>query len=171
MKLLPIDSPQRIDIAADWLEDERNYKWLDFGNGVQKLDRTSLRIMVQKKIHVLRIYTADDDVTPIGVVGLSNVDYNFKTATIWVLLGDKQMSYKGYPTRAAARILTLGFNELKLRSINAWAVKSNHASVRIIRKLNFRCIGTQRNCHCIDGVVCDRLLFDLLPEEHREMET
>lgn len=158
-----------IDLAASWLGDERNYKWLDFGNGVQKIDRRSLTIMVQKNIHVLRMYTADDDVTPIGIIGLSNVDRNFRTATIWVLLGDKKMSYKGFPTRAASRILTMGFEELGLRAINAWAVKSNHASVRIIRKLNFRCIGTQRRCHCIDGVVFDRLLFDLLPEEHTEM--
>lgn len=170
MQLLPIDTPQLVEVVAGWMGDKRNYQWLDFGNGVQMLDRATLRIMTQKQIHVLRAYTADDDVTPIGIVGLSNVDRLFKTATIWVLLGDKTMSSKGYPLRASARMLTLGFRDLGLRAIDAWAVECNHASIRIIKRLNFRCIGMQRRSHCIDGRVYGRLLFDILPEEHADTE-
>lgn len=170
MQLLPIDSPQLIERVAGWLGEKRNYQWLDFGNGVQKLSPMSLKFMVQKDIHFLRAFTSDDDVSPIGVVGLSNVDQHFKTATIWVVLGEKTMSNKGYPLRASSRILTLGFEELGLRVINAWAVATNHASVRIIERLNFRRIGIQRRCHCIDGQAHDRLLFDLLADEHKGID-
>lgn len=169
MKLLPIDSPQTIDLVARWLGERRNYQWLDSGNGVRKLDRTSLTIMVQKDIHVLRVYTADDDVTPIGVVGLSNVDHHFKTAMVWIVLGEKKMSNKGYPLRAGSKMLALGFQELGLRVISAWAVEINRASVRIIKRLNFQRIGTQRKCHYIDGRAYDRLLFDIMAEELREI--
>lgn len=168
MQLLPINTPELIDVVAGWLADRSNHQWLDFGNGVQNPSATSLRIMTQKDIHVLRAFTADDGRLPIGVVGLSNVDKNFKTAAIWIVLGEKQFSAKGYALRAASKMLTLAFRELGLNAVQAWAVESNHASARIIRRLNFRPIGRQRQCHRIDGHVYDRLWFDLLASEHKE---
>lgn len=169
MQLLPINTPELIDAAAAWLADRGNYQWLDFGNGVQNPSATSLRIMTQKNIHVLRAFTADDEHLPIGVVGLSNVDRHFKTAAIWIVLGDKRFSAKGHALRAASKMLTLAFGELGLNVVQAWAVECNHASVRIIRRLNFRPIGKQRQCHYIDGHVYDRLWFDLLASEHKEI--
>lgn len=170
MQLLPIDSPQMSEVVAGWLGEKRNYQWLDFGNGVQKISPMSLKFMVQKDIHFLRAFTSDDDVSPIGIVGLSNVDRHFRTATIWIVLGEKKMSNRGYPLRASSRILTLGFKQLGLQVVNAWAVSMNRASIRIIERLNFRKIGVQRRCHYIDGQAHDRLLFDLLADEHKEID-
>lgn len=169
MDLIPITSPELIDLTASWLSEKSNYQWLDFGNGVQSLSPVSLMIMAQKDTHVLRAFTTDEERQPIGVVGLSNVDRNFKTATLWIVLGDRGFSFKGYPYRAASKMLTLGFEELGLHVVQAWAVESNHASVRILARLNFRPIGRQRHCHYIDGHPYDRLWFDLLAYEHKEI--
>ena len=118
----------------------------------------------------VRVFTADDGATPIGVVGLSNVDRSFKTATIWIALGEKRFSTKGHAIRAAANMLNLAFTELGLHAVNAWAVECNHASVRIIERLNFRPIGRQRLCHYIDGRAYDRLLYDMLASEFEGIE-
>ena len=168
MQLMPIDTPELIDLAAGWLTDKRNYQWLDFGNGVQSLSPISLKIMSQKDIHVLRAFTSPEG-QPIGVVGLTNVDRNFKTATIWIVLGEKQYSLKGCALYAASKMLTVGFKELGLNVALVWTVECNHASARIIKRLNFRQIGRQRQCHYIDGRPYDRLLFDLLASEHKEL--
>jgi len=37
MELLPLDKPEFIRLAAQWLGREENYKWLDFGDGAQAL--------------------------------------------------------------------------------------------------------------------------------------
>jgi RimJ/RimL family protein N-acetyltransferase len=168
-RLTPINTPELIEAVAGWLSEERNYRWLDFGNGVQALSPVALKIMVQRDVHALRAFTADDGL-PVGVVGLSSVDRAFKTATIWIALGDKRHSRKGYALLAAAKMLTFGFRELGLAAINAWAVECNHASLRIIRRLGFRPAGRLRRCHYIDGRAYDRLLFDLLAEEHQELD-
>ena len=63
MKLLPLDTPERIELVAGWLGKAENYKWLDFGNGVQRVTSITLRIMSQRDIHVFRIYTAGDEDT------------------------------------------------------------------------------------------------------------
>lgn len=167
MKLLPLESPELIELAAGWLGRYDNYKWLDFGNGVQKLTPVMLKIMTQRDIHVFRAFTADDGEVPVGVVGLTNVDRHFKTASVWGVLGNKR--YGGWITRACSRLLTFGFSELGLQAVNAWSVESNVAGRRVLERLHFRYIGRLRQCHDIDGRRYDRLLFDLLATEHQEI--
>ncbi len=168
MKLLPIHAPRDFELVAGWLAQRDNYQWLDFGGGVQILTAQLLVIMARRETHFLRIYTSDRDDTPIGIVGLNGVDANFRTATFWGVSGDKSYRNRGYSTYASSRLMSLAFNQLGLTAVNTWAVESN-PSIRTIERLGFRHVGRQRRCHVIDGRVCDRLLFDLLASEHREL--
>jgi RimJ/RimL family protein N-acetyltransferase len=168
MKLLPLDCPELIELVADWLSKEENYKWLDFGNGVHSLTAISLKVMTQRDLHVLRAFTPDESDLPIGVVGLSNVDRRFKTASsLWAVLGRKR--YGGYAPRASSKLLTWAFTELALESVGAWTVEINGPGRRGLEQLGFHYIGRQRRCHWIDGQPYDRLLYDLLATEHREI--
>jgi len=167
MKLLPLDSAERIELAAGWLSEPDNYKWLDFGNGIQKVSPVTLKIMTQRDLHVFRLYTADEGDLPVGIVGLSNVDRNFKTGSLWAVLGRKR--YGGGTSLACSKMLTVAFTELGLRSVNAWTVEINVAAQRVLERLHFRSIGRLRQCHVIDGQAYDRLLFDMLASEHQEI--
>jgi RimJ/RimL family protein N-acetyltransferase len=171
MRLLPLKDSTLIDLAAGWLSEKSVYQWLDFGGGVQQLDRVTLKIMTQRAAHILRLFTSDAGTSePIGIVALSNVNPNFKTATLWTVLGDRRHSSKGYAVRSSAAMLSLGFEEYGLETVNVWAVECNHASLRAIRKLNFTPIGRQRQCHYIDGRLYDRLWFDLTAAEHARFD-
>jgi len=167
MKLLPLSSPELIELVAGWLGKPDNYKWLDFGNGVQMVSPITLRIMTQRDIHVFRAYTADHGDVPVGVVGLTNVDRHFKTASVWVVLGNKR--YGGCTTEAVSRMLTVGFRELGLHAVSAWTLETNIGGQRVLEALHFKYIGRQRQCHYIDGRPYDRLLFDLLATEHHDI--
>lgn len=168
MQLLPLDSPERIRLVARWLTQKENYQWLDFGDGRQLVSPEWLKIAMQRGSYVLRLFTADHDETPIGVVGLSNVNPHFKTANIWVVLGDKSQSGRGYASRATSKMLTFGFKDLGLGAIHTWIVEHN-PSIRVAQQVRFRPIGRQRKCHYIDGRAYDRLWFDLLASEHEEV--
>jgi RimJ/RimL family protein N-acetyltransferase len=168
MKLLPLDCPDLIKVVADWLGREENYRWLDFGDGAHALTTVSLKIMTQRDIHVLRVFTPDDSDVPIGVVGLSDVRRHWRMAgSVWAVLGRKR--YGGYACRAASKLLTLAFTELGLDAVSAWTVECNLASRRVLEQLNFQYVGRQRRRHWIDGRPYDRLLYDLLATEHREI--
>ncbi len=169
MKLLPLRAPDHLELAMAWLAQKENYQWLDFGNGRQIVTLALLKIMTQRDSHFLRLYTSNLDDTPIGLVGLNNVDPVFKTATFWGLSGEKSFRNRGLSTFASSKLMTLAFRDLGLRAVNTWAVAHN-PSLRTIERLGFRYVGRQRQCHCIDGRPYDRLLFDLLAEEHREIE-
>jgi RimJ/RimL family protein N-acetyltransferase len=168
MQLLPLDSPERIRLVVHWLTQKENYQWLDFRDGRQLVSPEWLKIAMQRGSYVLRLFTADNDETLIGVVGLSNVNPHFKTANIWVVLGDKSQSGRGYASRATAKMLTFGFKDLGLGAIHTWIVEHN-PSIRVAQQVRFRPIGRQRKCHCIDGRAFDRLWFDLLASEHEEV--
>lgn len=166
MKLVPLDNAGLIRTVSGWLSDERNYRWLDFGNGMQALDPVVLAFMAQKDNHLFRVFTSDESDEPIGVVGLTNIKRDFRTATIWIVLGEKRYSLKGFARSAASRLLTHAFEEMRLNAVDAWAVSCNYASLKMIRELNFRPVGVQRQCHIMKDRVYDRILFDLLAEEH-----
>jgi RimJ/RimL family protein N-acetyltransferase len=169
MRLLPLATPEILDLVSGWLAQKVNYQWLDFGNGRQVVTPALLKIMTQRESHFLRAYTSDRDDTPIGLVGFNSVDRAFKTATFWGLSGDKSFRNRGYSTIASSKLMTLAFRDLGLHSVNTWMVEHN-PSLRTIERLGFRFIGRQRQCHAIDGKVHDRLLFDLLASEHEEID-
>jgi RimJ/RimL family protein N-acetyltransferase len=168
VKLLPLDRPELVELVAGWLGEHNNYQWLDFGGG-RPPTPALVKVMSQRDTNVLRVFTADDDATPIGVVGLSDVDRYHKTATIWAVVGDKAQARRGHSTRALSKMLTLGFCELGLGAIQSWSVEHNVAGIEVTKRLKFRYIGRQRQCHYIDGRAYDRLSFDLLASEHEEL--
>src|SRR5882672_3634778 len=169
MKLYLLDTPELLQLVAGWLAQKENHQWLDFGNGRQIVTPALLKIMVQRETHFLRAFTSDRHDIPIGIVGLNSVDRTFKTAMFWGAVGEKSFRNRGYSTLASSKFLTFAFRDLGLHAINTWAVDHNQ-SLRIIERLGFRFIGRQRQCHYIDGRPCDRLMFDLLASEHRELE-
>lgn len=168
MKLLPLYAPKVFELVAGWLAQKENYQWLDFGNGMQIITPALLKVMVHRENHFLRAYTADHNDTPIGLVGLNSINPAFRTGTFWGLSGDKSFRYRGCSTFASSKLMSIAFGDLGLVSVNTWAVEHN-PSIRTIERLGFRRLGRQRRCHWIDGRVYDRLLFDLLADEHREI--
>ena len=164
MQLVSPDSPERLRLVAGWLDDKDNNQWLDLGGGRQRVSPEWLKIAVQRGTVVIRLFLADDG-TPIGVVGLGELNPTFRTATLWVVLGNKAFAGQGHATRAVSSMLTLGFRELGLHAINTWVVEHN-PSIHVARRVNFRPVGRQRQCHWIDGRAYDRLWFDLLASEH-----
>jgi RimJ/RimL family protein N-acetyltransferase len=168
MQLKALDSREDFQLVAGWLTEKENYQWLDLADGHLRLSPEWLKIAMQRGTYVIRLFTSDVGERPIGVVALSNINPHFKTANLWVVLGDKSHAKRGYASRATSMMLTLGFTELGLHSIHTWIVEHN-PSIHVCERVRFRPIGRQRQCHWIDGRAYDRLWFDLLASEHEEM--
>jgi RimJ/RimL family protein N-acetyltransferase len=169
MILRPLESASDFELAAAWLQLKENYQWLDFGGNRQGVTPALLKIMVQRQTNFIRLYTPYEEDIPIGIVALHNLDRNMRTGTFWIVAGDKSFRYRGWAHIAASRFLTVAFRDLGLHTVNTWIVEHN-ASRRGAERLGFRFIGRQRQCHFLDGQPHDRLLFDLLASELRDID-
>ncbi|MDZ7755217.1 GNAT family N-acetyltransferase [Rhodohalobacter sp.] len=166
----PVEN-DNIKTIVRWMMDEQNYRWFDFGRGVQKLAAPALKIDdLTDNEHELRIFTCDETDKPIGLISLSDINKKFKTATLWFVLGDKNYTGQNYTTKAVSSMLTMGFEELKLESIFAWVIEKNVASIKVLEKNNFKFIGKRRRCHYINGHAYDRLQYDILAGEHNMLQ-
>lgn len=161
--LRPLDADD-VERCAAWLAEPRNHQWLDSG-GVQALSAVSLRIMTQRDVHLIRTFSPAPDHPPIGIVALSRINRLFRSASLWYVLGDKRFARQGWVTTAVGRLLAIGFRDVGLESVHAWVVEGHAASVRVLLRNRFSLMGRQRRCHLIDGVLRDRLLFDVLRSE------
>jgi RimJ/RimL family protein N-acetyltransferase len=169
VRLRPLVTTADFELAAGWLQRDENRQWLDFGSSGRRITPALLRIMTQRDTHYIRFYCTPGDDKPIGIVALGNLDRNMRTGTFWGVAGEKAFGYRGWSQVAASRLLTLAFQELGLHSVNTWIVAHN-PSQRAAARLGFRYIGRQRQCHFIDGQPYDRLLYDLLAGELRELD-
>ena len=167
MELRQINT-EEIELAAAWMSQKENYQWLEFGHGSRILSPMTIRIMTQRDIHVMRFFTPDCSDAPIGLVSLSDINWNVGTATLWYVLGNKAYAGQGYTSHAVSKLLAHGFRDLRLHAVNAWTVEHNTPSIRVLERNSFRLVGRQRQCHCIDAQRFDRLLFDLLATEHED---
>lgn len=127
-----------------------------------------LKIMTQWDSRVLRVFTTDTSDAPIGIVELNELNRHFKTARLWGVAGNKSFAARGYGAHAGSKVRTYAFEELGLHAVNTWIVEGN-PSVRIMKRLNLSFIGRQCQFHYIDNHAYDRLWFDLLATEHKEM--
>ncbi len=163
----PLES-RDLALAGEWLSNERNYAWLDFGAGVQHLSPLALAAMSKRELHDLVVFGVDERSEPIGLIGVSNIAPMFGSGTLWYVLGEKTFERKGMTSEAVGLALDRAFNTLGLESVNAWVVASNIASIRVLEKNGFQQIGRQRKCHRIGATLVDRIHFDKLADEQTE---
>lgn len=153
------------DTAGRWLEDEQNYKWLDFGGGRQKISGRALYYMSQSKDNYIRSMV-DHNGRQVGVIGLQHVGSSFRNAMLWGVRPRLRPPTRGHAWIEIKEFLGIGFRELNLHSVYALVAESNRLSLATLERVGFRTMGRQRCAHIVDGVMQDRILLDLLASEY-----
>lgn len=152
------------DIVA-WLARPGIHSWFDFGEGRQTLPALALQAMLQGRRHRIRVFGPDGHRAASGLVAVSDVTHRFSTGSFWVLRDSLRPACRDMTYQASTRILQQAFACDRLASITAWAVLCNLRSRRLLKRIGFRAIGMQRDCHVIQGTRTGRMLYDLLPHE------
>lgn len=103
--------------------------------------------------------------TPIGFTGLS-IDEDNNNAEISFIF-DIDYCKKGYCTEASAKLIDVGFKELKLNKIYADTIEGNEGSKRVLEKLGFKKEGIRRQAAYLDTLneYRDFLDYGLLSSE------
>ena len=104
------------------------------------------------------------DNLPIGTCGYHNWHKKHFRAEIGYDLG-KAFWKQGFMREALVVVLEFGFEQMELNRIEALVHPGNHASIRLLQRLNFREEGHMRDYYSRGGRFYDSLIFSLLSKE------
>ena len=98
--------------------------------------------------------------TPVGIVGLLEIDYKNKKCEEYITIGDTSLKRKGIATKALELICSYAFNDLKLDKVVAY-VEYGNPSLYLHTKVGFQIEGFLRNDLIVDGKSIDRFILGL----------
>jgi len=117
----------------------------------------------------LEFVVAGGDDKPIGITGLSEFSRRDRRAVVGTWLGRVHWG-SGANTESKALVLALGFRELGLQRISAYAHPDNTRSLAALERLGFVAEGTLVAWHLHDGERRDVRILRLLSEEWEASE-
>ncbi len=104
--------------------------------------------------------------THIGNLGLHRVDWKNRTATLGMVLGEKEYWGKGYGTDAGSVVLRFAFHELNLHRVELETYSFNPRAMRCYEKLGFIQEGVRRKALYREGQYHDVHTLGLLRDEY-----
>lgn len=97
----------------------------------------------------------------LGIIGYYRMQpENYRAEIGYILLPN--FHGKGIITEAVKRLITYGFDDLKLHSIEAVIDPENHASEKVLQKCNFIKEAHLKECQFYEGKFLDQVIYSLL---------
>ena len=112
----------------------------------------------------------DQETTPVGLIGLSNIDLRSRSAEYWIYIGDTSNRRQGLASDATFSILDFAFNSLGLHRVYLHVMEDNLPAMNLYRKFGFFEEGVAREHVFIRGRFMNMVQFSLLEKEFRALE-
>ncbi len=112
---------------------------------------------------------AGDQWVHIGNVGLHRIDWKNRTATLGIVIGEREYWGKGYGTEAVRTMLRYAFGELGLNRVELETYSFNPRAIRCYEKVGFRREGVRRQALYRNGKFHDVILMGILRDEFEEV--
>ena len=121
-----------------------------------------------------RVIRAEPDGDLVGVVGLLDIDLVYRSAELWLYVGDRNRRGSGLGGDATRAMLCFAFETLGLERVCARVVAYNDDAHAFFRSCGFSDEGTLRHAMFKRGAFWDMHLLSILREdfasEHHERE-
>ncbi|MBT3465410.1 GNAT family N-acetyltransferase [archaeon] len=119
-------------------------------------------------IHYYGIFTNDGNL--IGGLDLREIDSINRTASLGIIIGEKEYWDKGYGTESTKLLLDYGFNILNLNNIMLEVFDFNPRAIRVYEKCGFKIIGKRRKSKFFNGKYYDEIFMDILAKEFNNLK-
>ena len=101
----------------------------------------------------------------IGITELRRINWEDRTATYSILIGEKDYWDNGYGTETTRLVLDYGFNMLGLHNIMLAAASNNERAINAYTRAGFRLIGRRRETYRQGQHFYDEIMMDCLSTE------
>lgn len=122
---------------------------------------------LSKQDEMLFIIEVMESRTPIGTIGLTNIDFRNQQAELGrLLIGEEAYLRQGYATEATLVLLDYAFSELNLHRVYLKVLADNEPAVRLYLRCHFRIEGRCRDANFSGGRFHDVLIMAVLDQEY-----
>ncbi len=149
-----LDVTKYLTTAALNLNEEAEKKWRK-------------KIKEDPSHHHYGIFLADSDKF-IGGVSYKDTDPVHRTATLGIVIGEKDQWGKGYGTEAIKLMLDYGFNVLNFNNVFLSVYSFNERALKVYENTGFRVIGKRRKSKFLAGKYHDEIFMDILAEDFKD---
>lgn len=153
-----------VPMYVKWINDPDVTRWLktDPPLSVEMEHAWVDRLRRERKM-TFTILTKDG--RPIGNLGIEDISWRYKRATIGIMIGEKELWGKGYGTDAIMTLLRYCFEELGIRRVELITDSENLRAQRAYQKCGFKVEGVMRQYRCKDGRAVDDVIMSILSSE------
>jgi diamine N-acetyltransferase len=106
----------------------------------------------------------------VGNIGVTDLDWKNRTATLGIVIAEKEYWGRGYGSDAINALLGFAFGEMNLHRIQLSVYDFNERAMRCYEKCGFRHEGRAREAHYQNGRYHDSLLMAVLRREFLDEE-
>lgn len=105
----------------------------------------------------------------IGNIGLHNIDNENRSASLGIVIGEKEKWGKGYGSDALVIILRYAFRELGLHKVSLRVFQNNERATKSYERCGFKKEGVMREQVFKDGKFHDLYIMSILDREFNEL--
>lgn len=159
--------PEDYKISVNWRNDPEINNMI--GGPKFYVSRETERKWVEKNIGsnekiVLAICLKESD-KYIGNIMIQDIDWRNRTASVPILIGDKEEWNKGYATEARMEALNYVFNEMGLNRVQDLILENNLGSIKHAEKCGYKKEGLLRSSVFKNGQFYNQVLLGVLKND------
>lgn len=165
-------SPMSIDDADTYVRWLNDFRVTDgTGSSSRMLNLPAEQKWITQNLESLSntfaIVRLEDDKL-LGNCSIHDISSPHRSATVGLLIGDKENRGRGYGTEALKLLVSYGFFYLNLHNIMLQVFSFNESAINAYQKIGFKEIGRRRECYYLNGTYYDQLYMDILKAEFPE---
>ena len=111
----------------------------------------------------------DESGNHIGNVGLHNIDYENRSASLGIVIGEKSKRGMGYGPEALMTVLRYAFREVGLHKVSLRVFQTNTRAIMSYKTCGFREEGIEREQVFKDGKFHDLYIMSILDREFEDL--
>lgn len=149
-----------------WKNDEETFKYLGGGFMPVSIDQQEnwMDSMIDTLGSSKRFIICENNTTPLGMIGLYNINWIHRTCELGVYIGNKESKGKGHGKESCELIENFAKEYLNVRKVKLNVVLDNEAAILFWERLGYKKVGELEEERFIKGeyknlIIMEKFLF------------
>ncbi|MDO5026715.1 MAG: GNAT family protein [Tissierellia bacterium] len=156
-----------IENKVKWINDSKNNEFLHYDIPINYEGTLNWFLNKQKN---REDFVIEYEESPVGVIGLINIDNYNKKAEYYITIGSHEHKRKGIASGSSLLLLRHAFEELGLNKVYLNVDADNTSACKLYEKIGFKCEGTFKDELFFRGKFIDRKRYAFLYKEWIKVE-